>query len=761
MSNQDVIELRWIFAVIRRWSWLIVGCMLFAAAIAFAYVSAMPPTYEATATLLVQPVADQGTNEYNTLVAGERLALTYSEMLTGQPVLEAVIQQMGLRETPNELAAKIKVEPVKNTQLLRVSVTGSTPIQAALLANTVSEVFTAHIGTLQAEQYNESLRGLQDQMDTLMVKMEQSQSDIQTLSAKKIGVDADLARLENLLQDDRTSYRDLQKDYQSLQISVAQLSDTVRVYEAARASDGAGSNLATVTLLYDQSLLAGASNFSATTYGKMLVGRPVFEAAIAKVGLDMNADALALKVRTASIPNTQLVTLSVVDNDASRATLLADAIAAAFIDQVRSLQLKPYTDQLDGLKGQMDTMSAQIAGTQSKIASLTTDSVEAESEISNQENLLAGYRSDYRARQQDYEQLQLTAAKAADTVVITEPAPVPERPVQRHSLYIILAAVVGAFGALGVAFLLEYTTDLVRTSDDVTQAIGLSTLGKIGHVAGPEDGLIVNSQPRSPEAEAFRVLATNIRFTGLDRPLRTILVTSSYPQEGKSMVVANLSAALAQRDLKVVVVDADLRMPRLHKLFKLDPGEGLTGCLLGGNVDVNLKHVDMERLMVLPSGDLPPNPAEVLASPRMRTLLEELASKADLVLIDCPPVLPVADATILASMVDGVLLVLQADHTRRQALREATENLRNVGGRLVGVVLNGITVRGGNYSRYYGDKNNKPTTSQPSMRHPIAYITQFFNSLSDHRNGNVQSTSSPNGLKQAVDNLKKLFKKSG
>lgn len=759
MSNQDVIELRWIFTVIRRWSWLIVGCMLLAAAIAFAAVSAMPPTYEATATLLVQPIVDDRTNEYNALVAAERLTLTYSEMLKGQPVLEAVIRQMGLHETPNELAGKIKVEPVKSTQLLRVSVTSSTPIQAALLANTISEVFTARIGALQAEQYAESLKGVQDQMDALTARMEQSQKDIEALNAKKIGFDAELNRLENLLADDRTSYRDLQTDYQNLQISVAQLSETVRIYEAAHASGGAGSDVATVTLLFDQPSSAGGSNFSATTYGKMLTGRPVFEAAIAKVGLDMTTDELALKVKIAPVPNTQMVTLSVVDNDVSRALLLADAVATAFVDQVKELQLKPYTDQLDGLRGQIASLLAQINEIQDKIAELTTDSVQAESEITNQENLLAGYRSDYRARQQDYEQLQLTASKAADTVVITEPAPVPDRPIQKRNLYIVLAALVGAFAALGLAFLLEYMTDVIRTSDDVSQAIGLSTIGKIGHITSQEDELVVNSQPRSPEAEAFRVLATNVRFSGLDRPLRTILVTSPNAREGKSMVVANLSTALAQRQLKVVVVDADLRLPRLHKLFKLDPGEGLTGSLLDGNADVKLKQVDIEKLKVLPCGDLPPNPAEVLASPRMRTLLDELAKKADMVLIDCPPVLPVADATILASMVDGVLLVLQADHTRRQAVREATENLLKVGGRLIGVVLNGITIRGENYYRYYGDKDQQATTGKPSLRHPVAYFTQFFNSLSNHRDGNVKSTPGPSRLKQAVDNFTKIFKK--
>jgi capsular exopolysaccharide synthesis family protein len=180
-------------------------------------------------------------------------------------------------------------------------------------------------------------------------------------------------------------------------------------------------------------------------------------------------------------------------------------------------------------------------------------------------------------------------------------------------------------------------------------------------------------------------------------------VTSPGPGEGKSITVANLAVAMAQSGLEVVAVDADLRRPRLRELFGVRRGGGLTGSLLEGAVDGRLREVKAAKgLSVLPAGKLPPNPAELLSSRRMHDLLDLLAGQADVVLVDSPPVLSVTDAAVLARSVDGVLLVMGAGETRREAARRAVESLGRVGGNLVGVVLNRVPTRQGSYYyRYY------------------------------------------------------------
>jgi capsular exopolysaccharide synthesis family protein len=213
---------------------------------------------------------------------------------------------------------------------------------------------------------------------------------------------------------------------------------------------------------------------------------------------------------------------------------------------------------------------------------------------------------------------------------------------------------------------------------------------------------IVASQPQSAAAEAFRLLATNIRLSSVDSHLRTILVTSPASVDGKSVVAANLAVAMASAGLRVVVVDADLRLPRLHDLFGLSRGQGLTDALVQGTTNGHLKSTGVEGVKVLTSGALLPNPVEAISSPRFNKLLTDLAQEADLVIIDSPPVLAVADTMILAAGVDGVLLVLRAGHTGTQSARRTVEALRQARTRLLGVVLNAVPLRSDGYYRYYG-----------------------------------------------------------
>ncbi|HZY45673.1 MAG TPA: CpsD/CapB family tyrosine-protein kinase [Anaerolineae bacterium] len=217
------------------------------------------------------------------------------------------------------------------------------------------------------------------------------------------------------------------------------------------------------------------------------------------------------------------------------------------------------------------------------------------------------------------------------------------------------------------------------------------------------NSLITLSDPRSPAAEAFRTLRTNIYFSSLDRSIHTLVVTSAAPGEGKSMVLANLAVAMAQGDTKTILVDADLRRPTVHTTFGLNNDAGLTSLFINakGPIEPALKDVGVNNLQVLTSGPLPPNPAEVLGSKRMLDVIADLKTRAEIVLFDAPPVIAVTDASVLGSRVDGVLLVINSGHTRREHARRAMAQLEKLNIRVVGVVLNGTTIdnaMGGYYS---------------------------------------------------------------
>jgi len=511
---EEEIDLRQYLQVLRRWVWLILGCTVVAALAAFIVSSQLPPVYSASATLLVRLAPSSGINEYTAVLTSERLATTYSKMITGRPVMEEVIQQMGLPETAGQLAKRVKVEVLRDTQLVRVSVEDTDPARAADIANTIATVFVKQTQAIQQSRYADSLTSLQAQMDELARLIQETQIELERLG-------------------------------------------------------------------------------------------------------------------------------------------------------------EPRTEQDKARKAQL-------------------------------ESILAGYRNTYVGLVQSYEQLRLTASQSTDTLIVFEEARVPTEPVRpRKLMNTALAGVLGAMVSVGAAFVIEYLDDTLKTPDDVNRTLGLPTLSAIGRLEEGQNELIMTADPLSPVSEAFRVLRTNIRYSSVDRPLQVLLVTSSGPAEGKSVVAANLATALAQAGLRTVLLDADMRRSRIHHIFGLHPREGLAGALLAGSTDGRLQPTEVEGLSILPVGEKPPNPVELLGSQRMRELREELLKSFDAIVVDSPPVLIGADAAVLGQMVDGVLLVVNAGETRRDMARQAVESLRQVGANVIGVVLNRVPTRRGGYYYYY------------------------------------------------------------
>jgi capsular exopolysaccharide synthesis family protein len=206
--------------------------------------------------------------------------------------------------------------------------------------------------------------------------------------------------------------------------------------------------------------------------------------------------------------------------------------------------------------------------------------------------------------------------------------------------------------------------------------------------------LVTITESRSPISEAYRTLRTNLDFAGLDRALKTLVVTSAGMSEGKSTTLANLAVVSAQAGRRVILVDADLRRPMLHKVFGLANDAGLTTMMMDDAALASppLNQTGVAGLSVLTSGPLPPNPAEVMGSRRMEEIIAALAERADQVLFDTPPVVAVTDAAVLATKVDGVVLVVSAGHTRRDHARTAMQRLQQINARLVGAVLTNVQV---------------------------------------------------------------------
>jgi len=324
---------------------------------------------------------------------------------------------------------------------------------------------------------------------------------------------------------------------------------------------------------------------------------------------------------------------------------------------------------------------------------------------------------------------------------VAQPALVPASPIGPMPLRnAILGGLLGLLLAAGLVWLLEYLDDTVKTPESLEHSTGLATLGAVmrhGSKETIEAHVVTSTRNHSPAAEAYRLIRTNLEFASVDRDLSTILVTSANAGEGKTTTTVNMAAILAKADRKVIVVDADLRRPSLHKVFEVNNRMGLSSLLLNPDISPQdyLRATGMPGLSVLPSGPIPPNPSELLASPRLSIILERLSDLADVVIIDSSPVLMVADPVIVASKVDGTVLVVDSSKTRGDVLGRATDQLAKSGTLMLGAVLNKLPRRAGNYYYYYygkgyGDDDGNPPT-QKHRRYPKFGLSNLMRSKLD------------------------------
>jgi polysaccharide biosynthesis transport protein len=466
----------------------------------------------------------------------------------------------------------------------------------------------------------------------------------------------------------------------------------------------------------------------ALTYIQLAKTEPVLQGMIDALNLRVSTDAVRANINASIVQGTQLIQLSVVDNNPARAQAMANELAHQLILQAPTAQ-DQLTTRRDFIQNQVDALQAKLQDAQTQI-----DDLQGSIQVTSSARDIADKQQQVATLQLQVNQWQLTyanlltllAPRSPNALSVVDPARLPQVPISPNvPLTVLLAAAIGCLLAVGGAFLIEYIDDTIKAPDDVTQSMKLSVLGVIARITGetPEEKLIAARHPRSSHAEAYRVLRTNIQVADVDRPISTLLITSPNPVEGKSVTAANLAVVMAQAGLRVILVDADMRRPVQHKMFHLANNRGLTEGLMqpSPSLDGILYATETENLKVIPTGQIPPNPAELLGSKRMKALIELLKESADMVIFDTPPCLPLADAAILARQVDGALMVVDSGRTRRDAALRAKEALERAGAHILGVALNRVSAHSSGYYYYYyyySDDSKKKKRSSNHSRLP-------------------------------------------
>ena len=360
-----------------------------------------------------------------------------------------------------------------------------------------------------------------------------------------------------------------------------------------------------------------------------------------------------------------------------------------------------------------DTYAGLIAPTTSEVAALTS----ADLRDIEQANLEL-YRQLYSTLLSNYEAVRLARLENTPNVVQVERAAASNVPIQAGPLrYVIMGALLGLLLTGTLAFTLEYLDDTLKTPQDVANVLGLPVVGYVVNESAMEkiEGMpFVTSNPRSPMAETFRTLRTNLEFASVDKPLKTILITSPGSGEGKTTVATNLAAVMAQANKRVILLEGDLRRPRVHRALGMSNQIGLSD-VFRGQMDIRdvARYSKVKDLAAITSGSLPPNPAELLGSARMVQILARLVESASVVIIDSPPFV-VSDATVLSAKVDGVLLVIQPGKTHAEAARAMLAQLERAGAHVVGVVMNRVPRKNANYYGYYRYENDAAYTIESS-----------------------------------------------
>lgn len=505
---------------------------------------------------------------------------------------------------------------------------------------------------------------------------------------------------------------------------------------------------ASTTLLVNQARNATAnyqdlitSERIASTYAQLMKRASTLAAVAAE--FDVTPDMLnsaVTAVNVTPIRDTQLIQVTIEGTSPELVAAVAETLPQVFITEMQQVQESRFIESKANLQKRIQDINDQINQKEAAIAAIG-DSYTAEQgvELNRLRSQVTQLQSSYNSQLESLEMLNLTVAQSMDTITVAEPPSIPTTPIRPRTIQnTLLAAIVGVMLALGIIFLVEYLDDRVRSPQDLERIVDTTILSTISllpntqkqgwrkaKVAEPSP-LITIAEPRHPISESYRTLRTNLQFASVDNELRSILITSATESEGKTTTVANLGIVMAQAGKRVIIIDSDLRKPRLNRVLKVSGTPGITDALWReeDNVAAYLRETAVPGLRILSSGKIPPNPADLLGSQRMRRLIESLQKEADLLIFDVPPLLAVTDASILAQFVQGIVLVVDTSRTSRAAVSRAVETLFNANANLFGVVLNRMTRNArsygyyyyDSYGRYYGDDvdpNDPPPTEKP------------------------------------------------
>jgi capsular exopolysaccharide synthesis family protein len=724
--------------------WILISTFIVIVLCATVAVFVMTPVYRAEALLLIEPakinltefkgVYDPALGEAGGHLAHQEFLETQYALILARPVLERTFEQFNFGSLPQfentkEPIVKFRklfaVHPVRQSRLAQVTFEWSDPELAARVLDFLTAEYIASYRSRAMGVTREGLTALREKAEEIRPQVEAKAANLQKFMVENNMVS--LEETQNIVVERLKEINQNLTDIEKKRIEAeSQYNSIEQALNGDFQSDFRMENLPEVAssqTIRDLKLEYIRTKQRASDLGKSFgPNHPEVKAAQAMI------DAIVEK--------TQIEMLSI-----------SHGVKAEYDRAVR----------------QERELRAELEKQESRVMEYNRVAVRYDV-LKSEHNTLSKTYNAVAKRIEEIEIASAAGSKGDNIFVITHPR-VPAKPVKpRKGLSIALSIVFGLAMGMGLCFFVEYLDTTVKTKEDAESLLGAPV---IGYIPGISDDDLVEAgngspapaelysavRPRSPVAEAFRSVRTALAFSGQEGGLKRILVTSATRGEGKSLSSVNIAVALAQTGKSVLLIDADMRKPRVHKIFHIAPNPGLSNLLAGEGASTLARAIqaakEVDNLHLLPCGPLPPNPAELLQSSRMKDLLEESEGMFDVVVLDTPPLVSVTDAAILSQYVSSIVLVVRSFSTQRELILRARDIITETRSKVLGLILNNVDVPRTSYHGYYGyyyygyseEEEGKKTRRRRRKRTEIA-----GDSEADNGSASRQSTASGSKL---------------
>jgi len=730
-TEEEQVSLQDYLRILIRGRWIIAISFLVVIVATFYFTFTSPKVYEAAGSIIVESQGSMERTLFDLNYMGNQSTLITNqvEILKSRTLAEKVVRfleeyyardslqifqpgedgsYMNFRAQVNWIMEHLEVNPRKDTDVIEIKFSAGTPFEAMEITNNIMDNYKDLNKEFNRTEFVELRRFLEEQLNEKGEELRKSEDALKEYREKEklVALDEETTEAIHRLAE---SQAQLEGALVELDAYLEQKRSLENQLEDRKKSLSADLTVVTSPLLRELQ----------NEYAKLVSEKVTYETLIAQDRVDPAEYQVQLK----SIDNRINAQRKRLEEEAQKIAATSMVQDPLLIAQDLTIKILDIETQIKGLRAKISSLQKVVDDYEQELTRLPSQSLE----LARLTRQMEVDKETYILMTTKLEETRISEAGQQENVKILDYAIKPEIPVKpKKKLNLMLGALIGFGLGIGLTFLIEYFDDSIKNPEEL-ERIGFPILATIPEIDTGEvikkvqlksidseeifqakqieSRLVTHFDPKSPISEAYRTLRTNIQFKNKKNSKLIVLITSSAPKEGKSTTVANLAITMAQLGSKTVLIDTDLRRPVIHSIFDMKKDNGISSYLIGhGELKDIIKPTFVDNLHIIPSGPLPPNPSELLGSEEMKKLISNLRSQFDVVLFDSPPVIAVTDAAILSTMVDGILLVIKAHQTHREAIKRAKNLLDNAEANIFGCLLNGVNIKrtyGTNYYYYY------------------------------------------------------------